>query len=455
MNRRNFLKSAAATATALASPPAWAAVSKTPSLTEPDLLAQAAERIEQHRKGPGVVVVRSAEGKPVAGAKLKVEQLRHDFLFGCNFFRFGHISNPELQDQYNRRFAALFNYATLGFYWPMYEPRRGQPIYEYTDRVLAWTGQHGITCKGHPLVWDFADPSWLPKDFAEIRTLSNGRVREIVSRFKGQLDLWDVVNEPTHLGRFGTRLGEWAIAVGAAPYVREHLEIARAANPAATLLVNDYRTDPPFLRILEQLRQDGKPLFDAVGIQSHMHGGGWPLRQVWEVCDQFAGLGRPLHFTETTVVSGPKSERQPPASTSNRRPFRDPQWDPTTPALEASQADYVPKFYTALFAHPSVQAVTWWDFSDNGAWQGAPAGWVRQDMSPKPVYERMMDLVKKQWWTRAQGEANGQGEFALRAFYGTYRVSAELPDGKVLSKDVHWQRGQPNRFEVSTPKATS
>lgn len=115
----------------------------------------------------------------------------------------------------------------------------------------------------------------------------------------------------------------------------------------------------------------------------------------------------------------------------------------------------MPKFYTALFAHPSVQAVTWWDFSDNGAWQGAPAGWVRQDMSPKPVYERMMDLVKKQWWTRAQGEANGQGEFALRAFYGTYRVSAELPDGKVLSKDVHWQRGQPNRFEVSTPKATS
>ena len=48
------------------------------------------------------------------------------------------------------------------------------------------------------------------------------------------------------------------------------------------------------------------------------------------------------------------------------------------------------KFYTALFAHPAVQAITWWDFSDLGAWLGAPAGWLRRDMSPKPVYDRLM-----------------------------------------------------------------
>ncbi|MCD6507549.1 hypothetical protein J7M22_13115 [Candidatus Poribacteria bacterium] len=47
-----------------------------------------------------------------------------------------------------------------------------------------------------------------------------------------------------------------------------------------------------------------------------------------------------------------------------------------------------------LFSHPSVEAITWWDFSDRGAWQGTAAGFLRKDMSPKPAYERLTELVK-------------------------------------------------------------
>ena len=46
----------------------------------------------------------------------------------------------------------------------------------------------------------------------------------------------------------------------------------------------------------------GKPLYDVIGIQSHMHGGTWAGR-TWEVCERFAQFGMPLHFTETTIVS--------------------------------------------------------------------------------------------------------------------------------------------------------
>jgi GH35 family endo-1,4-beta-xylanase len=224
---------------------------------------------------------------------------------------------------------------------------------------------------------------------------------------------------------------------GAVPYVREHLQIAREANPRATLLVNDYRTDAPFYQILDALRADGKLVFDAVGIQSHMHGGGWPLRNVWEVCDRYARLGLPVHFTETTIVSGPRTG---PGEN----------WGPTTPELEATQADYVTQFYTTLFAHPSAHALTWWDFSDHGAWQRAAAGLVRKDMSPKPVYDRLMALVKGEWWSRLNARTNGQGECALRAFYGTHRVTVELPNGRSATKVIHLQRGQANRFEVVT-----
>ena len=81
----------------------------------------------------------------------------------------------------------MLNYCTLGFYWASYERERGKPNYEYTDQVAAWTREHGITCKGHPLVWDHpaGSPGWLPDDPKEIERLSTARVREIISRYQG------------------------------------------------------------------------------------------------------------------------------------------------------------------------------------------------------------------------------------------------------------------------------
>ena len=82
------------------------------------------------------------------------------------------------------------------------------------------------------------------------------------------------------------------------------------------------------------------------------------------------------------------------------------------------QAEQVTKFYTTLFAHPAVQAITWWDFSDLGAWQGAPAGWLRKDMTPKPVYERLTSLIKGAWWwAQAETATDANGEANVRAFF--------------------------------------
>ena len=91
----------------------------------------------------------------------------------------------------------------------------------------------------------------------------------------------------------------------------------------------------------------------------------WPLARVWQVCESFSRFGKPLHFTETTVISGPGRQFD----------YRGPalaDWL-TTVDGETRQADYVAKFYTVLFSHPAVRAITWWDLSDMKAWLGAPA----------------------------------------------------------------------------------
>jgi endo-1,4-beta-xylanase len=438
VNRRTFLKSGASATALLLSPPAWCAQSPAPEPSDADILAQTAARIEQCRKGDGVIVALTAEGKPVPGAKVAIEQLRHDFLFGAHLFLWGRISPPPLEEAFRQRFAALFNYCTLGFYWAAYEPERGKPNYAYTDQVVEWTKAQGITAKGHPLVWDHpcASPPWLPADFKEFEGLSAGRVGDIVARYRGRINFWDVVNEATHLDRKAnhSRMADWAASLGPVPYVAMHLKAARAANPQATLLVNDYRTDPAYSHILERLCEGGHCPFDAVGIQSHMHDGVWPLRKVWDVCDTYAKLGRPIHFTESTIVSGP---RLGPGEN----------WGQTTPEGEARQAEQTANFYTALFAHPAVQAITWWDFTDWATWQNAPAGWLRKDMSPKPVHDRLKALIKGRWWTRTEGRTDRQGRFATRGFYGQHRITVDYPGGQSAVREVHWEQGRPNQFE--------
>src|SRR6266545_7385041 len=113
MNRRTFLRNAAATAALVSSRPCWSAAADPNTPTDSDLLSEAGRRIEQHRKGDGVISVRAAGGKPIQGATIRIEQLRHEFRFGCNFFMFGRIQEVALEEEYRRRFAALLNYATL------------------------------------------------------------------------------------------------------------------------------------------------------------------------------------------------------------------------------------------------------------------------------------------------------------------------------------------------------
>jgi len=407
---------------------------------EEQVLSGAKERIEQHRKGEVTLVIQAPNGKPIPNAELTLTQTRHEFLFGCNIFRWGRIPDPKREELYRERFAAIFNYATLPFYWAGYEWERGKPNHEYIDRVVDWCQQHGITCKGHPLVWDHqaSSPRWLPDDFAEIERLSTQRVRDIVKRFAGRIDIWDVVNEPTHLGPSGpnkTKMAAWGAHLGAVAYTALHLKVAREANPKATLLVNDYRIDEAYLKILQQLKdEEGRWLFDAVGIQSHMHGGVWSPQRTWQVCERFAQLGLPLHFTETTIVSG--------------SPIGPGKWGQTTPEGEERQAEATVRFYTILFSHPAVQAITWWDFSDDGAWMGAPAGWLRRDMSPKPVYERMLELIKGEWWTKASGKTDSKGTWRTRACYGDYELTVRTPDGRVSKQKLSVRKGADNSFKI-------
>lgn len=416
-------------------------------LGDEQLFEQANDRIEKCRKVDGTVTVVDRTGKVVSGADIQVEQTRHAFLFGCNIFMWGRVGDEEGEAKYRRRFADVFNFATLPFYWWTYEPKKGEPIHDRIEPAARWCKEQGITCKGHPLAWNFAEQRWLPDDSQKLLDLQLARIDDCVTRFRGLIDIWDVVNEATHFDRpeFKRRSPKltamWA-EVGQLEFTRKCFSPARQANKQATLLINDYRVDPAYAKLIEGLVDDeGKPLYDVIGIQSHQHGGTWTNRKIWEVCERFARFGVPLHFTETTIVSGQRGWR---------RSDRGQAWD-TTPEGEAYQAREVERFYTMLYSHPSVEAITWWDFSDRHAWQRAPAGFLRKDMSPKPAYETLHKLIKEKWWTRTSVETNGEGVASFRGTLGDYKVTVKPHDREPVTQAITLIRGEKNEFTIRLP----
>ncbi|MBN1138859.1 MAG: endo-1,4-beta-xylanase [Anaerolineae bacterium] len=412
-----------------------------------EILSSAPQRIRQHRTAEVELCLVDERGAPLPGAQVRVQLARHAFKLGCNAFLIDGVADEALQRGYRERFVSLLNYATLPFYWGYYERTKGETQEQRLLDMAGWCAHQQIATKGHPLAWHEVFPQWAHAcaDDKVVARLEK-RVHEIVSRFRGKVDIWDVVNEATVSHRFDNAIGRWVAAQGAAACVEKVMRWAWEANPEATLLYNDFNLAPEFETLVADLLDRGVPL-DAIGIQSHMHKGAWPLEKAWQACETYARFGLPLHWTELTVLSGALK-----AADDNDWHFRHTDW-PSTEAGERAQAEYGAALYTLLFSHPAVEAVTWWDFSDYASWQGAPSGLLRVDMSPKPLYERLHQLAWEEWRTDVQATSDEGGRIRLRCFFGQHQVEGRTAGGASLAGMFECEREGAKSLEIVLRRA--
>ena len=111
------------------------------------------------------------------------------------------------------------------------------------------------------------------------------------------------------------------------------------------------------------------------------------------------GLGNPLHFTELTALSGEHG------------------WERPRPGLQPLQAKRARpntwRSYTSCSSptrgvEPLRGGILW------TATAGAPSALVREDLTPKPVYSRLLALIKDRWHTSVAARADSQGEVRFR-----------------------------------------
>ena len=177
-------------------------------------------------------------------------------------------------------------------------------------------------------------------------------------------------------------------------------------------------------RVIEESLAAGVRI-DAIGIQSHVHQSWVGCRARPGVLERFARFGLPLHWTESTLVSGELMS----ADVVDLNDWQVDDW-PTTPEGEVRQAEELVSHYRTLVAHPAVASITWWDIQDGG-WLNAPTGLIRADGSTRPSFEALRGLIKGEWWLPPTDRTDEAGRVRFSGWLGDYSVSAGRAAGRV------------------------
>ena len=237
-------------------------------------------------------------------------------------------------------------------------PQPGPKHFESADRLLAFCDQHQIAMRGHCLIWNEWNPDWVKNlTTGERRIFFDSYIDEVVARYSGKLQSWDVVNEPFwpgHKAPGGFRLGPWYDAFGP-DYVRRAFERAAAVDRNTKFVLNEAQTERDdelglavrrgLLKLVADLKNAGVKI-DVVGLQGHLqpqypHD---PAR-FDEFVHALADLGVDIYITEFDVCDDV---------------FPD---DVTT--RDAAVARTAQQFLETTLRHPAVKALITWELADN------------------------------------------------------------------------------------------
>ena len=301
-----------------------------------------------------------------------------------------------------------FNYGVTGnsFKWSGIQPLHREPDYTNFENAVRWTQKVGWDLRAHTLLWggndDHSMPGWvraLPSPQAITDTCKMRVIRE-VSRYKGIIREYDVINEPLtgHADSLRNNVGD--------SILWNCFKWARSADPDAELFINDYNVEynwgqaKEYRDLILQIKEMGGPV-TGVGMQAHF----------WDCCrpnvDELvknvnivAEAGLPIRFTE---------------------------YDFGGNLTQLQQAQDFIKVLTIAFSHPSITGMICWGLSDDGAWR-ENTGFFDANHKPKIAADTLLYYTKSKWATNFDSVMNNGNTLAFNAYYGDYTIQVAFND---------------------------
>jgi GH35 family endo-1,4-beta-xylanase len=425
------------------------------------------EGIEKYRKGDGDIKIVDQNGAVISGATIRLKQKSHEFRFGANLFMLDELETEEKNEKYKKYFSDVFNMATLPFYWDSLEPERGNPRYgkdskkvyrrPAIDLCIEFCEKHGIEPREHALAYESFFPKWLyGASVDEIKRELERRYAEISERYAEKIPTIEVTNEMDWLKGKTDFYSE-------PNYVEWCFKLAEQYFPENTLAINECtrlawgdccRSTDKYYAYTEAAMLAGARI-DAIGMQYHLFNRKeneykatretLDPSNLYKHMDLYSNLKKPLQITEVTV----------PAYS----------WESED---EEIQAEIIEKLYSVWFSHPNVEQIVYWNLVDGYAhlWDPDPAkiaasqgdmsigenyyhgGLLRFDLSPKPAYFKIKELLFERWHTEAEISTDENGHAKFRGFYGNYDVEISVGNQTYI-KNISLKKIGNNQFEIT------
>ncbi|WP_373720907.1 endo-1,4-beta-xylanase [Bacteroides heparinolyticus] len=261
------------------------------------------------------------------------------------------------------------------------QPEEGRYDFRQADEFVKFGEDNGMTVTGHCLIWHSQCPRWflVDKDGKNVSAeVLKQRMKEhittVVSRYKGRILGWDVVNEAImedgsyRKSKFYEILGEEFIPLA--------FQYAHEADPDAELYYNDYNMHEPgkratVVKLVNDLKKRGLRI-DAVGMQGHV-GMDYPDLSEFEASmEAYAAIGAKVMITEFDMSALPTISRS--ANVADRVDFEKKTLNPYPDGLPDSVSlewnARMETFMNLFIKHADyVTRVTAWGVSDRDSWK--------------------------------------------------------------------------------------
>lgn len=251
-------------------------------------------------------------------------------------------------------------------------PKESQYYWRDADSIVAFAQHHGLKVRGHNLCWHEQTPNWIFTDSSGNKVSKDvllkrlhDHIFNVVSRYKGKIYAWDVVNEAIDDNPKNFLRNSLWYQICGDDFITKAFEYAHEADSSAILFYNDYNTERPeklerIYKLLKKLK-DAKVPVHAVGLQGH-----WSLwepsaNELRNTIQKFASLGLKVQITELDISVYPWEKE--------RRTLRPNEKSVYTKELEQLQAAKYKEVFKVFRDYKStVTGVTFWNVSDQYSW---------------------------------------------------------------------------------------
>jgi len=310
------------------------------------------------------------------------EVYKDSFLMG-NIYTPKILNNKALQEMLKEHFNVI---TAENIMKPaLIQPQQNVFNFVVADEMMEYATKNDFKVVGHTLAWHQQTLSWIDEDTTSSEKalkLLRAHMTKIMTRYKGQIIAWDVLNEAIEDGvqadtkdwRKHLRDTPWLRMIGD-DYIRHVFEIAHELDPNAVLYYNDYNLNYQQKRevtyyMVKELREAGVPIH-GIGMQGHYHTN-TPIETVDASLKLFSKLdGIEISVTEldVTVTGSEKS-------------------DVLSKEHEIQQAQYYAQLFQIYKSYDEIiERITFWGTDDATSWRGERFPTIfNKDYSPKASY---------------------------------------------------------------------